>query len=90
MYLHGMPYAIAPQEQLEVPMIWWLSPEFAHNRHIDVDCLRTRARGAASHDHLFHSVTGVLGVETPDRDQALDLFAQCRSDAMRRAVAVSR
>ena len=90
LYLHGMPYAIAPREQLEVPMIWWLSPEFAHNRNIDVDCLRTRARGDASHDHLFHSVTGVLGVETPDRDQALDLFAQCRSDAMRRAVAVSR
>ena len=90
LYLHGMPYAIAPREQLEVPMIWWLSPEFAHNRNIDVDCLRTRARSDASHDHLFHSVTGVLGVETPDRDQALDLFAQCRSDAMRRAVAVSR
>jgi lipid A ethanolaminephosphotransferase len=90
LYLHGMPYAIAPKEQLEVPMIWWLSPEFTHNRNIDVDCLRTRARHEASHDHLFHSITGVLGVETPDRDQALDLFAQCRSDAMRRAVAVSR
>jgi lipid A ethanolaminephosphotransferase len=90
LYLHGMPYAIAPREQLEVPMIWWLSPEFAHNRNIDVDCLRTRARDEASHDHLFHSITGVLGVKTADRDQAMDLFAQCRGDALRRAFVVSR
>ena len=90
LYLHGMPYAIAPTEQLDVPMIWWLSPEFAHNRNIDVDCLRARARSEASHDHLFHSITGVLDVNTPDRDQALDLFAQCRHDAARGAIVVSR
>lgn len=90
LYLHGMPYAIAPKEQLDVPMIWWLAPEFAHNRNIDVDCLRTRARGEASHDHLFHSITGALDVKTPDRDQALDLFAQCRHDAAQRAIVVSR
>ena len=90
LYLHGMPYPIAPKEQLDVPMIWWLSPEFAHNRNIDVDCLRTRARSVASHDHLFHSITGVLNVTTPDREQALDLFAQCRQDATQRAIVVSR
>ena len=90
LYLHGMPYSIAPKEQLEVPMIWWLSPEFANNRHIDVDCVRRRARSEASHDHLFHSIMGVLDVETPDRDSTLDLFADCRQDAVQRALAVSR
>ncbi len=86
LYLHGMPYAIAPKEQLEVPMVWWLSPEFAQHRNIDIDCLRSLARGATSHDHLFHSITGVLGVQTPDRDETLDLFAACRADAAVRSI----
>lgn len=91
LYLHGMPYAIAPKEQLEVPMVWWLSPEFAHNRHIDVDCLRKRAGNETSHDNLFHSIAGVLGVNTPDRVPALDIFAQCRRDTVaERAVVVAR
>lgn len=89
LFLHGMPYPIAPKEQLDVPMIWWMSPEFARNRKIDVDCLRTRSHGEASHDHLFHSIAGVLGVETPDRDRALDLFAQCRRDTPQRALVVT-
>ncbi len=89
LYLHGMPYAIAPKEQLEVPMLWWSSPEFARNRQIDNACLRNRARTAVSHDNLFHSIAGVLDVETPDREGALDLFAACRGDVVR-AAAVSR
>ncbi len=80
LYLHGMPYAIAPKEQLEVPMVWWSSPEFARNRQIDNACLRNRARTAVSHDNLFHSIAGVLDVQTPDREGALDLFAACRRD----------
>ena len=85
-----MPYAIAPKEQLAVPMVWWLSPEFARNRHIDVECLRKRAGNEASHDNLFHSIAGVLAVETPDRAPALDIFAQCRHDGAERALVVAR
>jgi lipid A ethanolaminephosphotransferase len=78
LYLHGMPYAIAPKEQLEVPMLWWMAPEFVRHRNIDVGCLRERARLQVSHDNLFHSLAGVLDIETPDRDRSLDLFAPCR------------
>ena len=90
LYLHGMPYAIAPKEQLEVPMVWWMSPEFAHNRNIDMGCLRNRATREVSHDQLFHSITGVLDVETPDRDQTLDLFAACRGGVAQHAAVVPR
>jgi lipid A ethanolaminephosphotransferase len=89
LYLHGMPYAIAPKEQLEVPMLWWMSPEFVRHRNIDVACLRQRARDDVSHDYLFHSITGVLDVETPDRDRALDLFANCRHEPAQRSAGLS-
>ena len=29
LYLHGVPYAIAPKEQTSVPMVWWL-PQARH------------------------------------------------------------
>jgi lipid A ethanolaminephosphotransferase len=90
LYLHGMPYAIAPKEQLEVPMLWWMSPEFASNRNINVACLRKRASGPVNHDHLFHSIAGVLDVETPDRDVSLDLFAACRGNAAPRVASALR
>jgi lipid A ethanolaminephosphotransferase len=47
-YLHGIPYAIAPQSQLKVPMIVWLSPELSSSRGIDGACLRRRAARAAA------------------------------------------
>ena len=84
-----MPYAIAPKEQREVPMLWWMSPEFVRHRNIDVACLRQRARDDVSHDYLFHSITGVLDVETPDRDRALDLFANCRHEPAQRSAGLS-
>ena len=90
LYLHGMPYAIAPKEQLEVPMLWWMSPEFVSHRNIDVACLRQRARDDISHDYLFHSIAGVLDVETPDRDRALDLFANCRHESAQRSAEMTR
>ncbi|EGD16431.1 putative membrane-associated, metal-dependent hydrolase, partial [Xanthomonas hortorum ATCC 19865] len=40
LYLHGVPYAIAPKEQTHVPMVMWFSPEFARDRGLDETCLR--------------------------------------------------
>jgi lipid A ethanolaminephosphotransferase len=79
LYLHGVPYAIAPSEQTHVPMIWWVSDAFAAQSYIDLQCMRRRAAEPASHDHLFHSVLGLLRVETSVRDPSLDLTKVCRS-----------
>src|SRR3546814_3971479 len=40
LYLHGMPYAIAPPQQLRVPMLMWFSPRFAADAGLDLSCLR--------------------------------------------------
>ena len=79
LYLHGLPYSIAPQEQTRVPMVMWLSPGFAARTALDAACLRTAAQRPATHDNLFHTVLGLLDVRTTIRDDTLDLTAACRS-----------
>ena len=78
LYLHGLPYAIAPEVQLQVPMLLWLSEGLARQHRIDPACLRQRAAQPASHDHLFHSLLGLMDVTTALYEPALDLFALCR------------
>lgn len=79
MFLHGVPYAIAPQEQTQVPMVMWFSPGFAAASGLDSACLRERAKQPASHDNLFPTILGLLQVRTRDYRQADDLSAACRS-----------
>jgi lipid A ethanolaminephosphotransferase len=78
LYLHGLPYAIAPDVQKRVPWITWLSPGFAQRQRLDAACLRGRADAEVSHDHLFHSVLGLLDVQTAVLNRALDAYAGCR------------
>jgi len=77
LYLHGLPYAIAPRAQTQVPMVVWLSPALSAARGIDAACLRARATRPASHDNLFHSVLGMMEVRTQAYERELDLFAGC-------------
>jgi lipid A ethanolaminephosphotransferase len=79
LYLHGMPYPIAPDVQKNVPFLMWLSPAFRDSFRISQDCMRARAGQPASHDNLFHSLLGVLDVETTAYDRSMDLFAACRA-----------
>ena len=78
LFLHGMPYAIAPDVQKQVPMVMWTSAGFGQWARLDNDCLRKRAQQGASHDHLFHSVLGLLDVRTALYERTLDLTADCR------------
>jgi len=76
-YLHGLPYAFAPIEQRRVPMVAWLSPSLQRSSGVTTPCLMSRAAEPVSHDHLFHSVLGLMGVQTRVRDDALNLFRPC-------------
>lgn len=77
LYLHGLPYAIAPSTQVKVPMVVWLSDGLQKSRGIDAACLREQATKPLSHDNLFHSVLGLMQVQTRSRDEALNLFGRC-------------
>jgi lipid A ethanolaminephosphotransferase len=77
LFLHGVPYAIAPQEQTNVPMTMWFSPQFVRDRRLDLACLRERAGQRTDHDALFSSVLGLMQVRTALYDPQHDLFARC-------------
>jgi lipid A ethanolaminephosphotransferase len=72
LFLHGLPYAIAPDLQKQVPMVMWLVGRLRRARPLDLGCLKARAAQPAAHDHLFHTVLGLLDVSTalyqPDWD----------------------
>jgi lipid A ethanolaminephosphotransferase len=85
LWLHGVPWAIAPAEQTRVPMLLWLSEGLRASAGLDVTCLRREAAAPHAHDHLFHSVLGLMGVESTVHEPALDLFAGCRAVAPKAA-----
>uniref|UniRef100_UPI0012FE841F phosphoethanolamine transferase n=1 Tax=Macromonas nakdongensis TaxID=1843082 RepID=UPI0012FE841F len=78
LYLHGMPYAMAPTEQTHVPMLFWQSPQMAQRAGLSTDCLRRQADRPLSHDHLFHSMLDLGGVRTQVYRPELDLFQPCQ------------
>ncbi len=77
-FLHGLPYAIAPDAQKRVPLIAWLGDDLAARQGIDRLCLAGRLDQPLSHDHLYHSVLGLMDVTTPTFDAALDLWSACK------------
>lgn len=79
LFLHGMPYAMAPREQTHVPMLAWLSPAWQSEMGLGVDCLRQRAGSSYSHDNLFHTVLGLARVQTGLYNKELDVTAACRT-----------
>lgn len=77
LYLHGTPYALAPDEQTRVPMLLWTSPAFQRWRGLDGDCMQSRRTQPLSHDHLFHTVLGLLDLQTTAYDPTLDALSGC-------------
>ncbi len=77
LYLHGLPYAIAPDVQKRVPWITWLSSGFAMRSKVDVACLNSRADTRITHDSYFHSVLGLLDVKTSVYRRDWDVYAPC-------------
>ena len=85
LFLHAMPYAIAPDVQLKVPMVFWASPGFSSRLGADPACVVRQRVLPRSHDHVFHSTLGLLDLETVARDPALDMFAACRQSVVNMA-----
>lgn len=79
LYLHGLPYRVAPEVQKRVPWITWLSPAFEKERKLHLRCLQEKVMEPLTHDHYFHSVLGLSGVQTQLYQRELDIYASCRS-----------
>ena len=81
LFLHALPYAIAPETQTHVPMIFWASPGFVQRVAVEPNCARERSRATVSHDHIFHTLLDLLEIQSVAKRRELTIFADCHAQA---------
>jgi lipid A ethanolaminephosphotransferase len=78
LFLHGTPYMLAPDQQKHVAMLAWFSDSYQKSFSVDTHCLQLSREKPLSQDNLFHSMLGLLEVNSKVYNQDLDMFAGCR------------
>jgi lipid A ethanolaminephosphotransferase len=76
LYLHGLPYAFAPEEQTHVPMLYWTDPI---QNDFNLNCLNTSAKSPITHDNVFDVLLSIMSVRTKAYDIDNDPFIKCKS-----------
>ncbi|MBO7397056.1 MAG: DUF1705 domain-containing protein [Bacteroidales bacterium] len=64
LYMHGVPYSMAPREQLEIPFLVWTSDS----------SYKVKDLPQASQHHVFHSVIYFLGLGSDAFDENKNIF----------------
>jgi len=72
-YLHGMPYFMAPKGVTNVPLILWFGENLIKRQDIDMDLLKRNNNKPISHDNVFHTLLGILEIETGIYNKKKDL-----------------
>jgi lipid A ethanolaminephosphotransferase len=72
LYLHGVPMTLAPEVQFTVPLLVWTSDEFA--RRGGGVKVPSSFGNRLSHDLIFHSVMGAMGLRSAVYAPENDLF----------------
>ncbi|AMS13736.1 hypothetical protein A3218_05275 [Pseudomonas chlororaphis] len=82
LFLHGTPYMLAPSQQKHVAMLAWFSDSYQKAFSVDTHCLQLSREKPLSQDNLFHSMLGLLEVDSRVYQPDLDLFAGCRGSVV--------
>jgi lipid A ethanolaminephosphotransferase len=69
-YLHGLPYMIAPDAQKHVPAVFYLGKAHAQA----LESLHVKKDERFSHDNLFHTILGLFDVKTKEYDAKRDML----------------
>ena len=79
-YLHGLPYSIAPKEQTSVPFILWFSDNILKYDHLDFDCIKNNKlhTDSISHDFFFHTLLGLSETDSSLYNKDYDILTNCR------------
>jgi len=72
LYLHGLPNMLAPDTQKHVPLIMWFSESF--DEHVKIDVLKANIRKRLSHDNIFHTILGLMEIESDIYDDKMDII----------------
>ncbi len=79
LYLHGMPYLIAPENQKHVASFIWLGKGDIRE-DIDVEKLKSYSNKRFSQDNLFHTLLGLFEVESKVYKKELDILNDAKID----------
>jgi lipid A ethanolaminephosphotransferase len=71
-YLHGLPYFMAPKNQTHVPMIMWFSNSF--KQIINIDKIKKNSNKQYSQDNLFHTILSIMQIKTSIYDKNMDML----------------
>ncbi|MDD3342068.1 MAG: phosphoethanolamine--lipid A transferase [Sulfurospirillaceae bacterium] len=72
LYLHGIPYFMAPEEQTHIGAFVWIGK--MNRDSIDVEALRQKANEHYSQDNLFHTILGLMGTQTAVYEKRKDIL----------------
>ncbi|WP_348542139.1 phosphoethanolamine--lipid A transferase [Sulfurimonas sp. C5] len=71
-YLHGLPYFMAPDAQTHIGAFMWLGEKMKQD--VNIEKLEAVKEKKFTQDNLFHSMLGVFKVKTKVYDKDLDVF----------------
>ncbi len=77
-YLHGMPWFMAPDAQKNPAAVMWFGK---HYDDIDKLALKSRANKAVSHDNMFHTLLGMMEVQTDLYKKEMDIITHTERTA---------
>ena len=75
-YLHGLPYFMAPDEQKHISSLIWFGDEFKND--MDMEKLNSYKNKQFSQDNLFHTLLGLFEVETGVYKKDMDILNETR------------
>ncbi|QIQ21931.1 phosphoethanolamine transferase EptA [Zophobihabitans entericus] len=79
-YLHSMPYSVAPEGQTTVPFLLWFSEGYQKQYALNNQCLEKLSQEKQfSQDNVFHSLLGIFNMDTSEYQKSLDILQTCQS-----------
>jgi len=63
-------------EQTHIPMLFWSNN---HTNKIKGHCAQANSQKAFSHDNIFHTMLGLLNIESTSYQAEMDIFNLCVS-----------
>ncbi|HAZ14696.1 MAG: phosphoethanolamine transferase [Bdellovibrionales bacterium GWA2_49_15] len=76
LYLHGLPYFMAPSEQKMVGAVLWVDNRIMARNHTSYPMLMKKSSLPYSHDNIFHTILGLFQVETSIYNNKLDILSE--------------
>lgn len=71
-YLHGLPYMVAPDAQKRVGALMWFGNTIRHD--FDYNKVVNSSKNEYSHDNLFHTLLGIFEIQSEVYEKEMDIL----------------